>query len=314
MPDGDSFTETTHDLTPGWLLVLPLDATTPAEEDTKETASVVTVQPGDNFWTIAETALATAWGRPPTELETFEYWRHLVDTNREHLAPPYDPDLIYPDQRFGLPPIPTDPQAESAAVTVADPSYQQRVDEATVEAGDSFWTIAETALSDAWDRTPTTTETTPYWNALVDVNRDRLAPPHDPNLIYPGQRFLLPAIPNDPRNPAEPDTGLDVPASPETAPSDPDKPETTPSTSPLHLAPATTLLTSRTPTRQRWSTPPIATNRPSQSPSLTEPMLPTTQTTGASPASCSPSPAPSQASESSQPGSSPSSAGSESHS
>ena len=112
MPDGHSFTETTNDLTPGWLLVLPNDATTPNEDDTKEAASVVTVQPGDNFWTIAETTLATAWGRPPTESETSEYWRHLVDTNREHLAPPYDPDLIYPDQRFELPPIPTDPQAD----------------------------------------------------------------------------------------------------------------------------------------------------------------------------------------------------------
>ncbi len=117
MPDGHSFTETTNDLTPGWLLVLPNDATTPDEDDTKEIASVVTVQPGDNFWTIAETTLATAWGRPPTESETSEYWRHLVDTNREHLAPPYDPDLIYPDQRFELPPIPTDPQAESAEPT-----------------------------------------------------------------------------------------------------------------------------------------------------------------------------------------------------
>ncbi len=243
MPDGHSFTETTNDLTPGWLLVLPNDASTPNEDDTNEAASVVTVEPGDNFWTIAETTLTTAWGRPPTESETSEYWRRLVDTNRQHLAPPYDPDLIYPDQRFELPPIPTDSQAESAEPTVLDHDQEQGVAEATVEAGDSFWSIAETALSDAWDRTPTTTETTRYWNTLVDVNRDRLAPPHDPNLIHPGQRFLLPAIPNDPHNPAEPDTGLEVPAPPETAPSPPDKPETAPTTPPPDLPSATTLPT-----------------------------------------------------------------------
>ena len=243
MPDGHSFTETTNDLTPGWLLVLPNDASTPNEDDADEAASVVTVQPGDNFWTIAETTLATAWGRQPTESETSEYWRHLVDTNREHLAPPYDPDLIYPDQRFELPPIPTDPQADAAEPTVLDHDQQQGVAEATVEAGDSFWSIAETALSDAWDRTPTTAETTRYWNALVDVNRDRLAPPHDANLIHPGQRFLLPTIPDDPRNPAEPDTGLEVPASPQTEPSPPDKPETAPDRRVPDLPPATTLPT-----------------------------------------------------------------------
>ena len=201
MPDGHSFTETTNDLTPGWLLVLPNDASTPNEDDAKETASVVTVQPGDNFWTIAETTLATAWGRPPTESETSEYWRRLVDTNRQHLAPPYDPDLIYPDQRFELPPIPTDPQAESARADRPDHLEQQGVAEATVEAGDSFWSIAETALADGWDRTPTTTETTRYWNTLVDVNRDRLAPPHDPE-SHPPRPEIPPA--GHPQRPPQP--------------------------------------------------------------------------------------------------------------
>ncbi|MDH3261268.1 MAG: LysM peptidoglycan-binding domain-containing protein, partial [Acidimicrobiia bacterium] len=243
MPDGHRFTETTSDLTPGWLLVLPDDASTPNNDDAKAAARVVSVEPGDNFWTIAETTLATAWGRPPTESETSEYWRRLVDTNRQHLAPPYDSDLIYPDQRFELPPIPTHSQAESVEPTVLDHDQEQGVAEATVEAGDSFWSIAETALSDGWDRTPTTPEITRYWNTLVDVNRDRLAPPHDPNLIHPGQTFLLPAIPNDPHHPAEPDTGLETPAPPETAPSPPDEPETpdlpsaTTSPTPNHTTP-----------------------------------------------------------------------------
>lgn len=240
MPDGHRFTETTNALTPGWLLVLPDDVSTPNNDDTKAAARVATVEPGDNFWTIAETTLATAWRRPPTESETSEYWRRLVDTNRQHLAPPYDPDFIYPDQRFELPPIPTDSQAESVEPTVLDHDQEQGVAEITVEAGDSFWSIAETALSDGWDRTPTTTEITRYWNTVVDVNRDRLAPPHDPNLIHPGQRFLLPAIPDDPYNPAEPDTGLEVPAPPGTAPSPPDEPETAPTTPTPDLPSATT--------------------------------------------------------------------------
>ena len=310
MPDGHSFTETTNDLTPGWLLLLPNDATTPAEDNRTEIAGVVTVRPGDNFWTIAETTLANAWGRQPTEPETSEYWRHLVDTNREHLAPPYDPDRIYPDQRFELPPVPTDPQVDAAEATGPDRPERQRVTEATVEAGDSFWSIAETALSDAWDRTPSTAETTHYWNALVDVNRDRLAPPHDPNLIHRGQRFLLPTIPDDPRNPAEPDTGLERPrlAPNRTFPSRRARSSPKHACHPIsHPQPRCPL---QTPTRERRPTPPIATSRRSQSPSLIEPMLTTTSTMGVSAASSYPSPAPSPVSESSQPGSSPSSVGS----
>ena len=38
----------------------------------------------------------------------------------------------------------------------------------------------------------------PYWQQLIEVNRDRLAPPGDPDLIHPGQRFHLPDPPPDP--------------------------------------------------------------------------------------------------------------------
>ncbi|MEX2622952.1 MAG: LysM peptidoglycan-binding domain-containing protein [Acidimicrobiia bacterium] len=243
MPDGHSFTETTDRLRSGWELILPDDATTPGDDGTPTGGTEVTVEPGDNFWTIAEKTLEAAWDRPPSDSETSEYWRHLVATNRDRLAPPHDPNLIYPDQRFELPPIPTDPQTETAGPTMTDPHDQQGFDAITVKAGDSFWSIAEVALAHAWDRTPTTAESTTYWKALVDVNRDRLTPPHDPNLIHPGQRFRLPAIPGDPRNPADPDTGLDDAASPETTPSAHDDPDTAPNTPAPDLAPATTLPT-----------------------------------------------------------------------
>ena len=243
MGDGHRFTETTDRLTPGWLLVLPSGATTPDHDATAPLEGEVIVEAGDSFWTIAETTLATAWGRPPTEPETSEYWRHLAGTNRDQLVPPYDPNLIYPDQRFELPPIPTDPQADAGVPIRPDRPEQQGVDEATVEAGDSFWSIAEATLAHAWDRTPTTAETTDFWRQVVDANRDRLAPPHDPNLIHPGQRFGLPAIPDDPRNPAEPDSRLDGGASPETTASAPDDPDTAPNTVPPDLPSATTLPT-----------------------------------------------------------------------
>lgn len=67
------------------------------------------VDRGEHFWGIAEEALAEAWGRPPLNHEITRYWTQLVDANEGRLAPPHDPDLIYPDQEFKLPPVPADP-------------------------------------------------------------------------------------------------------------------------------------------------------------------------------------------------------------
>ncbi len=67
-----------------------------------------------------------------------------------------------------------------------------------MEQGDHFWHIAKITLEQAWDRTPTDAEIVPYWRNLIDTNRDRLAPPGDPDLIHPGQQFELPKPPADP--------------------------------------------------------------------------------------------------------------------
>ncbi len=68
----------------------------------------------------------------------------------------------------------------------------------TVATGDNFWDLAEGELSEAWGRAPTDAEVVPHWQALVEANRDRLAPPGDPDLIYPGQLFTVPGVPADP--------------------------------------------------------------------------------------------------------------------
>jgi nucleoid-associated protein YgaU/DNA-binding SARP family transcriptional activator len=83
-------------------------------------ASQVTVQPGDNFWDLAEAQLTAAWGRPPTDGEIVGYWQSLVDGNRDRLAPPGDPDLIYPGQVFTTPATPADPTV--AATPPAPPA------------------------------------------------------------------------------------------------------------------------------------------------------------------------------------------------
>lgn len=68
----------------------------------------------------------------------------------------------------------------------------------TVGSGDHFWSIAEQVLTDVWGRVPTDAEVVAYWNQLITANRDRLADPANPDLIYPGQTFRVPDPPRRP--------------------------------------------------------------------------------------------------------------------
>ena len=61
--------------------------------------------------------------------------------------------------------------------------------------GEHFWSIAESVLHDAWGRNASVPEVTPYWRALVEANRDRLRDPHNADLVFPGQEFVVPAPP-----------------------------------------------------------------------------------------------------------------------
>ena len=64
----------------------------------------------------------------------------------------------------------------------------------TVSAGESFWRIADDALTGHLDRAPTDREVAAYVERIVDRNRDRLADPENPDLIFPGQEFDLPPL------------------------------------------------------------------------------------------------------------------------
>lgn len=68
----------------------------------------------------------------------------------------------------------------------------------TVAPGESFWSIAEELLGDAWSRPPSGSEVDPFWRALVEVNRSRLVDPTNPDVIQPGQVFEVPPVPPSP--------------------------------------------------------------------------------------------------------------------
>jgi LysM domain len=64
----------------------------------------------------------------------------------------------------------------------------------TVEAGDSFWSIAAETLAEAGEAS-TDRRVIGYWRRLVEANRGRLLDPGNPDLLVPGQELVLP----DPR-------------------------------------------------------------------------------------------------------------------
>jgi nucleoid-associated protein YgaU len=79
------------------------------------------------------------------------------------------------------------PAPTPAPAPVAPPP----VGEVVAVAGDHLWGIAERALSARLGRPATDREIAPYWIAVVDANRDRLVT-GDPDLIFPGQTFVVP--------------------------------------------------------------------------------------------------------------------------
>ncbi len=63
----------------------------------------------------------------------------------------------------------------------------------TVKPGDTFWSIADQTLRAA-GRDPDDAAIIPYWRSLIEANRDRLRARDEPDLIFPGQVFLLPPL------------------------------------------------------------------------------------------------------------------------
>jgi nucleoid-associated protein YgaU len=61
-----------------------------------------------------------------------------------------------------------------------------------VQPGHCFWTIAARSLPAQLGRPVSEGEVYRYWRRLIAANADRLAIPGYPDLIFPGQVFVLP--------------------------------------------------------------------------------------------------------------------------
>jgi nucleoid-associated protein YgaU len=86
------------------------------------------------------------------------------------------------------PPASRSPPARATLDTAAVPPSW------TVEAGDSFWSIAAETVAPTGNAS-NDRRVIGYWRRLVEANRGRLLDPGNPDLLVPGQELVLP----DPR-------------------------------------------------------------------------------------------------------------------
>ena len=74
----------------------------PDRTDLRE-ATLYTVQPGDNMWSIAAAHLTARAGTPSAE-QTAEVWRRVIELNRDRIISG-NPGLIFPGEQLLLPPL-----------------------------------------------------------------------------------------------------------------------------------------------------------------------------------------------------------------
>lgn len=167
------------------------------------------VQRHDSFWSIAEDALGNGLR-----------WREIRDLNIAQPQPDggtvrTDSELVRPGWRLRIPVT-----ATTGSPTPSAAAGEQNI-EHRVERGEHLWAIAEETLTDHLGRKVTDTEVDPYWRQMIELNRDRLADPKDPSVIFVGQEILLPPLVALSDDPEDVDTsGASTPPAPLPLPSD----------------------------------------------------------------------------------------------
>jgi hypothetical protein len=100
-------------------------------------------------------------------------------------------------------PIPAGPVQTADQETPAEAPHEDESDRgAAVEdhetrvvvvSGDNLWKLAEERMEAVLGRAPTDADTSPYWVRVVEANRQRIRS-GDPNLIFPGEEIVMPAV------------------------------------------------------------------------------------------------------------------------
>ena len=92
-----------------------------------------------------------------------------------------------------VPPVPPRPVQDAQAVARAPAGRLVQSSHHVVQAGESFWTIAEgLARTSAGGEDPDLDAIVAVWQRLIDDNADILVDPGNPDLLHIGQRIELP--------------------------------------------------------------------------------------------------------------------------
>lgn len=171
LPDGTVIAAGDDTLHAGWVLLLPVDATSdPAVPVTTadpgqptsaptETLSVV-VERGDNLWDISEGRLEDDLGREATDAEVAPYWQQVIEANQDRYVQPGNPSLILPGQVIDLPPTGHEPLAPSPSTEPPPDTEDTPVPAEAPTESESDTQVPDPPVSPTTSA-PTTTTSTP---------------------------------------------------------------------------------------------------------------------------------------------------------
>ncbi|MGI9614606.1 MAG: hypothetical protein ACR2QO_16970 [Acidimicrobiales bacterium] len=164
--------------------------------------AIYTATAGDTFWSLAESLLGD--GLRWSEIREVNLGRTMPDGTVISEAT----EVIRSGWDLALPSDAVLPLTSAVVTVDAEVMPEQlelaeRVDGVDpemlgrweVDNGDHFWAIAEETLTAAYGRPVTDEEITPYWNEIIETNRELLVTA-DPDLVHPGQTFdvVLPPL------------------------------------------------------------------------------------------------------------------------
>lgn len=127
MADGTVIDDDTVFVEEGWTVAVPDSVDTAAGP-----SGSVVAQQGDHLWQLAHQTLTDAGVQEPTDDQVADYWRQMLDLNRDRLGG--DPDLIHPGDEIELPALPD--ELASAASAQPDPASEATVESDEVAAED----------------------------------------------------------------------------------------------------------------------------------------------------------------------------------
>ena len=102
------------------------------------------------------------------------------------------------DSNPGAAGVPADPTTTRPAASTSPSTPAPASATWTIRPGEHLWRVATATLAQSWDRAPDDAQVAAYLDALIATNRGRLVVPGDPDLVFPGQVFVLPPVPTPP--------------------------------------------------------------------------------------------------------------------